>query len=756
MPIREKVILQAEEDVSKKFDKAGGSVDDLGAKIKKLAAGAGLALAIKKFAQLGVNVTKMAIDAGEAKAAFDTTFGTALPRATAFVDDFANKAGFATFELQQMLAITGNVVQGIGATEEESAALSESMAILAGDVASFSNASGGAEAVLLALQSAINDEREALKTYGLAINEAEVQQRALNTTNKLAAGNLTRLEKAQATVAIAYEKAGKAIGDLDRTQDSAANTLRRIGARLKEAGVAAGDTLLPALEDLLPIVEDLIPAATDAAVAVAGFIASFSGFAGVGLGKIPDLIDGISIAINSFINVAAGGLAAIVGITSLGFVDNQDLIDVANLAAHVNDITTMTRAARAAMEAGGNAGIVYADSVVQIADRSNISVEALERLASATGATTQEQHNALTTIREFAAERNWSPDQIEILDAALSGLRAQLAATASEAAGASAATVSILSVGFVEFGTAVAGASDELPPLSDGAKETAKEILKLADATANAAAKFRDDLAKAAGDFIQGFDKMPKRLRITVSKFGKILSDNIEETAEFWTNLTVLADAGHGHLAQSIRAKGPEAAGLLENLVDDMGEAARLDTLIQDAGGEMDEVTNAYADALERNDAPLTAMGQYGESLIDELIAGVKRGDLTGALLAEVSAAVGAVTGNLPSRLPPQPGDGDEPRFHHGTWSVPGGPNQDFAATLTGTEIVIPPEGTGGRAEFARQIGAEIRANGTSGDVGGGASVTIEQILVTVPPGSTITEAVSAAAAEAHIEALLS
>jgi hypothetical protein len=249
---------------------------------------------------------------------------------------------------------------------------------------------------------------------------------------------------------------------------------------------------------------------------------------------------------------------------------------------------------------------------------------------------------------------------------------------------------------------------------------------------------------------------MPKRLRISIKKFGAILSENIEETAEFWTNLTVLAEAGLGHLAESIRAKGPEAAGLLENLVDDMGEAARLDTLIEDAGGEMDEVTNAYADALEKNDAPLTAMGQYGESLIDELIAGVVRGDLTGALLAEVSAAVNAVTGNLPSRLPPQPGDDGIP-FHHGTWSVPGGPNDDIAATLRGTEIVIPPEGTGGRAEFARQIGAEIRQNGgTSGDVGGGGNITIEQILVTVPANSTITEAVSAAAAEAHIEALLS
>ncbi len=755
MAIREKVILQAEEEVSKKFDKAGGSVDDLRDKLKKLAVGAGITLAIKKFAQLGVNVTKMAIDADEAKAAFDTTFGAALPRATAFVEDFANKAGFATFELQQLMAITGNVVQGIGATEAESAALSESMAILAGDVASFSNASGGAEAVLLALQSAINGEREALKTYGLAINEAEVTQRALNTTNKDAVGELTRLEKAQATVAIAYEKAGKAIGDLDRTQESAANTLRRIGARMKEAGVEAGQTLLPALEDLLPVIEDIIPAATDAAVAVAGFIASFSGVGAAGLGKIPDILSGIAITVDQIIASLTLGRVIIEEIFSLGFADTTALREGQLAAEHAGDISAGVVRARKQMEAGGTSAVItYADSLVELANNSDLSNEGLRRLAAATGVSTEEQFRALTTLREFADEKNWRPDNIRIVEMALAGLTSQLIVNRQNAEDAAPAYVDY-AVRQNQAAAAVLELNSNTAQQADRAKETTKEILKLADATAKAAAKFRGDLAKSAGEFIQGFEKMPKRLRITVRKFGKILSDNIEETAAFWANLTVLAEAGLGHLAESIRAKGPEAAGLLENLVDDMGEATRIDTLLEDAGGQMDELTGAYADALERNDAPLTAMGQYGESLIDELIAGVKRGDLTGALLEEVSNAVAAVTGNLPSRLPPT-GEPGSP-FHRGTWSVPGGPRDEVAATLRGTEIVVPPEGTGGRAEFARQIGAEIRSNGgTSGDMSGGVSITIEQILVTVPAGSTITEAVSAAAAEAHIEALLS
>lgn len=265
MAQREKVIVEFEDKASAGLKKTGTQFDQFFGGIKKAAAAAGLAVAADQILRIGAASVKMAVDAGEARAAFETTYGRALPRASEFVEEFANKAGFATYELEQMLAVTGNVVQGIGATEAESAELAISMATLAGDVASFSNAAGGAEAVLAALQSAINGEREALKTYGLAISETEVQQRALTASGKERVDELTRLEKAEATVAIAYEKAGKAVGDLDRTQDSAANQMREFGAMVKELQVDIGAKLIPALEKALPVLKDLIPVIGDVA-----------------------------------------------------------------------------------------------------------------------------------------------------------------------------------------------------------------------------------------------------------------------------------------------------------------------------------------------------------------------------------------------------------------------------------------------------------------------------------------------------------
>jgi len=259
MTRREKVILEGEDRTSPALAKAESGFKRFDDSVKKAATVGGLFFLGQALLKIGVASVKAAVDAEEAAAAFDTTFGTAAGRAGAFVEEFANRAGFANYQLEQMMAVTGNVIQGIGGTEDASAALSESMVRLAADVASFSNAQGGAQAVMLALQSALNGEREALKTYGLAVSEAEVVEKALSMTHKESADQLTRLDKALATLEVATEKAGKAIGDLDRTSDSNANTMRRVAAVWEESKVTLGESLLPVLDQLLPLLETLAP-----------------------------------------------------------------------------------------------------------------------------------------------------------------------------------------------------------------------------------------------------------------------------------------------------------------------------------------------------------------------------------------------------------------------------------------------------------------------------------------------------------------
>ena len=227
---------------------------------------------------LGKDMVNLATDAGEAQSMFEVTFADALPQASAFVEEFAHKAGFAEHELQQLLGTSGAVLQGIDFTGEASADLSTKLATLAGDVASFSNAQGGAQAVLEAMTKAMLGENESLKTYGIAISQAEVMTKAFEMTGKSSASEITKQEKALATYEVLLKKTTVQQGDLNRTQDSFANKSRKAQAELKDLKVTLGKELLPVAEQMLPVLMEMVgnlnPSLTNAIKALAPFLSA--------------------------------------------------------------------------------------------------------------------------------------------------------------------------------------------------------------------------------------------------------------------------------------------------------------------------------------------------------------------------------------------------------------------------------------------------------------------------------------------------
>ena len=250
----------------------------------------GLSSVGQALVDFGAEAIQMGVDASESASAFGTVFGESAGELQSFVDEFANAAGLTEAELQGLLATTGNVIKGIGGTTDEAADLGETLARTAADVASFTNAEGGAEAVLSAFQSALTGKRDTLKTYGIVISEAEVQQRALNDTGKKTVDQLTRIETAAATTALIIERAGDAIGDLDRTSDGAANTQRRLQARFKELQTSIGQQLLPVWSDVLEAVEDALPAIEDVG----------TGFANFATTTLPVLVEALTTATEAF------------------------------------------------------------------------------------------------------------------------------------------------------------------------------------------------------------------------------------------------------------------------------------------------------------------------------------------------------------------------------------------------------------------------------------------------------------------------
>jgi hypothetical protein len=205
-----------------------------------------------------------ASSAQEAAAAFGTTFGDAAADLTQELQRNAQLFGLTTSEAQQLIGVFGAVAQGMGFTQNEAANLSSRLFGLSGDIASFNNISAGAEPVLRAFQSAIVGEREALKTYGIAISEAEVQTKAFSMTGKSSADALTRQEKALATTELLFEKASVQIGNAEREADGFAAQMLQTRAATAELREQIGAELLPAAAELLGgfnnFVDDVAPA----------------------------------------------------------------------------------------------------------------------------------------------------------------------------------------------------------------------------------------------------------------------------------------------------------------------------------------------------------------------------------------------------------------------------------------------------------------------------------------------------------------
>lgn len=213
---------------------------------------AGAALLARQMADVGQAAFRLGADIQETGSKFEAVFGAATDRLDTFLGSFGRMAGVSQTAGRALLAQTGAIAEGMGFASDAAADFSERALRLAADLGSFNNLETAD--VVQRLNAAFTGERESLKRLGIVINEADVQHHALADSGKTTAASLTAAEKAAATLAIAYERAGAAVGDLERTQDSAANKARRLQAQLEDVRDTLVTAVMPAFEALLDLV----------------------------------------------------------------------------------------------------------------------------------------------------------------------------------------------------------------------------------------------------------------------------------------------------------------------------------------------------------------------------------------------------------------------------------------------------------------------------------------------------------------------
>lgn len=241
------------------IDKAGNSalkkMDAFGQKMKQVggAMTAGITLPLVLGAGLAVNA---ASDLAESANAVNVVFGESADVMNEFGKSAATNVGLAESEFNQLGAVMGAFLTNVGFDQEAAAEETINLTQRAADMASIFNTD--VATALGAIQSGLKGEFNPLEQFGVKMNAATIEAKALEMGLAGTKDELTDSMKAQAALALMYEQTDKYAGDFKNTSDGLANSLRITKAQLTDAAANLGTQLLPYVLQAVQYISQLV------------------------------------------------------------------------------------------------------------------------------------------------------------------------------------------------------------------------------------------------------------------------------------------------------------------------------------------------------------------------------------------------------------------------------------------------------------------------------------------------------------------
>jgi hypothetical protein len=241
------------------IENAFKSVIGLAGKMADVVANAGKRMTVGltlPIAGISALVVKAASDAEELQSAFDHTFGKMSQDMNRWAAESGDAMGRATQEMQEGALAFGQLFKDAAPTEAAAARLSHKFTELAQDAASFYNTDF--DTAMGRIRSGLTGEAEPLRAFGVFLNEAAVQSKALEMGLITSGQELDEYGKIMARSALIAEGLVDAQDDIERTSGSLANRIRKIKSDFHELAVEIGEYLEPYAQKLAAIVERLV------------------------------------------------------------------------------------------------------------------------------------------------------------------------------------------------------------------------------------------------------------------------------------------------------------------------------------------------------------------------------------------------------------------------------------------------------------------------------------------------------------------
>lgn len=231
--------------------------------------GALTAAALYKFKQGLIECAKAASNLEEQSAKFGTVFRGSLDKANQAVEDLTENFAMSEREAREFMAGIQDMLVPMGMARSRAAGFSGDIVKLAADLGSFNNIPTAL--AMNKIKSALVGMYRPMRDLGVVLSASTVEQRALADGLARTAEELTAADRAVTAYKMIVEGSADAIGDMARTHDSFANTMKRFNAQMEDFKASVGKYVIPALSwwaDKLSIVidymDDVISKTTEA------------------------------------------------------------------------------------------------------------------------------------------------------------------------------------------------------------------------------------------------------------------------------------------------------------------------------------------------------------------------------------------------------------------------------------------------------------------------------------------------------------
>lgn len=249
------------EKEGKKWDAgAGQTTDSIGGKFSAMFGKIATAATAAKVGQVLVKWGKEALEAAsalqEVQNVVDVTFGESAGQIDVWAKNAITQFGLTETQAKQFASTMGAMMKSSGLAGNQIVSMSENLAGLAADMASFYNMDF--ETAFNKIRSGISGETEPLKQLGINMSVANLEAFALTQGITKAFDKMSQSEQIVLRYQYLMQATADAQGDFARTSDGYANGLRLLDSQINSLKTSLGTMLIPAAQEAVGWLNSLV------------------------------------------------------------------------------------------------------------------------------------------------------------------------------------------------------------------------------------------------------------------------------------------------------------------------------------------------------------------------------------------------------------------------------------------------------------------------------------------------------------------